>query len=140
MDVIAAAEYARKHALQALVVSQGGELVAQEYDGGFTPESPHPLYSGTKSFWGIAAICAAHDGLLELDETVGNTIVAWQDDPWKRRVTLRMLLSLTSGFGFGGLGSAVPVYDRALAMSLKNEPGSTFTYGGIPLQVFGAVF
>ena len=24
-------------------------------------------------------------------------------------------------------------------MPLKNEPGSTFTYGGIPLQVFGAV-
>jgi CubicO group peptidase (beta-lactamase class C family) len=31
------------------------------------------------------------------------------------------------------------VYDRALAVELKNEPGSTFTYGGIPLQVFGAV-
>jgi CubicO group peptidase (beta-lactamase class C family) len=50
-----------------------------------------------------------------------------------------MLLSLTAGFGFGGLGSAVPTYDRALTMPLKNDPGSTFTYGGIALQVFGAV-
>ena len=30
-------------------------------------------------------------------------------------------------------------YERALATPLKNEPGSRFTYGGIPFQVFGAV-
>ena len=54
-------------------------------------------------------------------------------------VTLRMLLQLTSGIGFGGLGSAVPTYDNALEVPLKNAPGERFTYGGIPLQVFGAV-
>src|SRR5581483_8462716 len=47
---------------------------------------------------------------------------------------------LTAGFGFGGLGASVPTYERALEIPLKNEPGATFTYGGIPLQVFGAVF
>jgi len=139
MDVGAALDYARKHALQALLVSRGGELLAGEYANGFGAASAHPLYSGTKSFWGIAAVCAQADGLLQLDERAGETIPAWDDDPWKRRVTLRMLLSLTSGFGFGGLGSAVPVYERALATPLKNEPGTTFTYGGIPLQVFGAI-
>jgi CubicO group peptidase (beta-lactamase class C family) len=55
-------------------------------------------------------------------------------------VTLRQLLSLTSGIGFGGLGNAVPLYAKALAVTPKVEPGSMFTYGGIPLQVFGAVF
>jgi CubicO group peptidase (beta-lactamase class C family) len=54
-------------------------------------------------------------------------------------VTLRDLLALTSGIGFGGLGNAVPTYERALAAPIKNVPGSTFTYGGVPLQVFGAV-
>jgi CubicO group peptidase (beta-lactamase class C family) len=54
-------------------------------------------------------------------------------------VTLRQLLNLTSGIGFGGLGSAVPTYERALATELKDEPGTRFTYGGIPLQVFGAI-
>ena len=139
MEIAAALEYARRHALEAFVVMRGGDVVAESYGGGFTPEKPHPLYSGTKSFWGVTACCAQSDGLLELDEAVGATIESWRDDPWKRRVTLRMLLSLTSGFGFGGLGSAVPPYARAVAMPLKNEPGSTFTYGGIPLQVFGAV-
>ncbi len=52
---------------------------------------------------------------------------------------MRELLQLTSGIGFGGLGASVPLYDNALAVELKNEPGRVFTYSGIPLQVFGAV-
>jgi CubicO group peptidase (beta-lactamase class C family) len=139
MNYEAAVAYARRHSLQALLVAERGEIRVREYANGFTAQSAHRLYSGTKSFWGVAALYAQRDGLLHLDEPVAQTIEQWQQDPWKRRVTLRMLLSLTSGFGFGGLGSAVPTYDRALALPLRNEPGTTFTYGGIPLQVFGAV-
>ncbi len=134
-----ALEYARKHGLRALVVARGGETLVQEYGDGSSADTAHPLYSGTKSFWGVAALYAQSDGLLSLDEPVATTIESWREDPWKRRVTLRMLLSLTAGFGFGGLGSAVPPYERALAMPLKNEPGTRFTYGGIALQAFGAV-
>jgi CubicO group peptidase (beta-lactamase class C family) len=134
-----AVTYSRTHGEQALVVARGEELLVQAYESGFELSTPHPLYSGTKSFWGVTALYAAVDGLLSLDETVADTIALWCDDPWKRRVTLRMLLSLTAGFGFGGLGASVPTYERALAMPLRDEPGSRFTYGGIPLQVFGAV-
>jgi CubicO group peptidase (beta-lactamase class C family) len=77
--------------------------------------------------------------LLDLDETVATTIPQWSSEAWKARVTLRELLNLTSGFGFGGLGAAVPEYAKALATPLRDEPGTKFTYGGIPLQVFGAV-
>jgi CubicO group peptidase (beta-lactamase class C family) len=139
IEIPAALGYARTHALHAIVIALGDQIVAQEYGDGFDAKKPHLLYSGTKSFWGPAALCAREDGLLELDEAVAATFAEWRDDPWKRRVTLRMLLSLTAGFGFGGLGGAVPEYERALATPLKNEPGSRFTYGGVPFQVFGAV-
>jgi CubicO group peptidase (beta-lactamase class C family) len=139
MNPAAAQEYARKHALHALIVANGSGEPVREFANGFTASAAHPLYSGTKSFWGVAALCAQDDELLALDERVAETIAAWQDDPWKRRVTLRMLLSLTAGLPFGGLGSAVPLYDKALAIPLRDEPGTRFTYGGIPLQVFGAV-
>jgi CubicO group peptidase (beta-lactamase class C family) len=131
--------YARSHGLHAFVIAHGDDLLAQEYGDGFDRLTPHPLYSGTKSFWGVAALYACADGLLTLDEPVAETIDAWRDDAWKRRVTIRMLLSLTAGFGFGGLGASVPTYERALAMPLRDEPGVRFTYGGLPLQVFGAV-
>ncbi len=132
--------YSRTHGMHALVVARGADVLHEEYAGGFDAGRAHPLYSGTKSFWGAAALSARDDGLLELDEPVAQTIPRWRDDPWKRRVTLRMLLSLTAGFGFGGLGASVPTYERALATDLRDEPGSRFTYGGVPLQVFGAVF
>jgi CubicO group peptidase (beta-lactamase class C family) len=135
----AALEYVRRHRLHALVIARGEDVAAQEYGDGFGRDTPHPLYSGTKSFWGVAALSACADGLLALDEPVAETIPAWRADAWRRRITIRMLLSLTSGFGFGGLGVTVPTYERALQMQLRDEPGTHFTYGGIPLQVFGAV-
>ena len=122
-----------------LIVRRNGRTVFERYAEGWDAEKPHALYSGTKSFWGVAAVAAHEDGLLELDEPVARTIASWNGDAWKARVTLRQLLQLTSGIGFGGLGASVPPYEKALAVELKNEPGSVFTYGGIPLQVFGAV-
>ncbi len=77
--------------------------------------------------------------MLTLDEPVGETVAEWKSDARKRRVTLRMLLSLTSGIAFGGLGNAVPTFEAALQKDVRDEPASTFTYGGVPLQVFGAV-
>jgi CubicO group peptidase (beta-lactamase class C family) len=113
---------------QALVVSRAGAIIHESYAGGFDASTPHALYSGTKSFWGIAALEARADGLLDLDERV------------KDGITVRMLLNLTAGYGFGGLGSAVPTFEHALEILPKNAPGTTFTYGGIPLQVFGGFF
>ncbi|HET9095503.1 MAG TPA: serine hydrolase domain-containing protein, partial [Candidatus Baltobacteraceae bacterium] len=128
MQLEAAAAYHARHKPQALLVTRGDETLFERYDGGFSAGEPHALYSGTKSFWGVAAVHAQRERLLSLDEAV-----------W-RGATVRELLSLTAGVPFGGLGSAVPTYEKALAAAQRSAPGSTFTYGGIPLQIFGAVF
>jgi CubicO group peptidase (beta-lactamase class C family) len=139
MDLDAAIAYAEKHDLRALIVARGTDVLLERYGERTKPDAAQPLYSGTKSFWGPAALRAQDDGLLSLDERVAETFRAWSEDPWKRRITLRMLLSLTAGFGFGGLGASVPPYEKALAMVPKSEPGTKFAYGGIQLQIFGAV-
>lgn len=110
----------------------------ERFGEGYDEETPHALYSGTKSFWGVLAVAAESDGLLRLDDRVGETIPSW-DSGEKAAVRLRDLLQLTSGIGFGGLGASVPTYEKALSVDLKDTPGEKFTYGGIPLQVFGAV-
>ncbi|MBV9438628.1 MAG: serine hydrolase, partial [Candidatus Eremiobacteraeota bacterium] len=134
----AAAEYAERHALQVLFALREDRVVFERYAPGWDAGTAHPLYSGTKSFWGVAAVAAQADGILDLDEPVGETFASWSTGE-RAAVTLRMLLQLTSGIGFGGLGAAVPTYDKALEVPLKSPPGARFTYGGIPLQVFGAV-
>jgi CubicO group peptidase (beta-lactamase class C family) len=134
-----AQEYAAKHQPHALVIEHEGRIEVEAYAGGYAAPKPHALYSGTKSFWGVAAIAAAREHLIDLDEPVSRQLPELAHDA-RRAITPRMLLSLTAGYGFGGLGSAVPAYDRALEIPLKNVPGTTFTYGGIALQVFGAYF
>ena len=135
-----AAAYHKRFKPQALLIAQRGKTVHESYDSGFAAKDAHPLFSGTKSFWGIAALTAQSEGLLSLDEHVAQTFPQWNEDLWKRDVTLRHLLTLTAGVPFGGLGASVPVYEKALATQLRSAPGTTFTYGGIPLQIFGAVF
>ncbi|HET9028593.1 MAG TPA: serine hydrolase domain-containing protein [Candidatus Aquilonibacter sp.] len=135
----AALAYAAKHGLQALIVSERGSIAVETYDNGCTQVSPHALYSGAKSFWGTAALCSVEDGLIDLDAPVVSHIPEFKDDI-RRTITPRMLLTMTAGYGFGGLGSAVPTYEKALGIPLKDVPGERFTYSGIPFQVFGAFF
>ncbi|HKU68568.1 MAG TPA: serine hydrolase domain-containing protein [Candidatus Baltobacteraceae bacterium] len=127
MKLDAAAEYHARHKPQALLVRRGGKTLLERYDDGFSEGAAHALYSGTKSFWGVTAVLAQRERLLSLDEP------AW------RGATIRELLALTAGVPFGGLGSAVPTYEKAVATEQRDAPGSTFTYGGIPLQIFGAL-
>ena len=140
MPIEDALAYARKPKLDALLAARGGSIEMELYENGHAVDEPHALYSGTKSFWGVAAIIAERDGIIKLDEPVANALPQWNEDAVKSTITPRMLLQLTAGFGFGGLGNAVPTYERALETPLKTVPGSTFTYGGIPLQIFGAYF
>jgi CubicO group peptidase (beta-lactamase class C family) len=135
----AAITYAERNTLHALLIAVDSEIVASRTGPDWEISRPHALYSGTKSFWGVTAAAAAQDGLLELDELAGATIHEWPPDAPQAAVTIRQLLTLTSGYGFGGLGNAVPTAAQALQIPLKNEPGSVFTYGGIPLQIFGEV-
>ena len=61
-----ALEYSRKHEMHALVCALDGRVIDEAYGEGYDGSTPHALYSGAKSFWGIAGICAARDGLSRI--------------------------------------------------------------------------
>ncbi len=133
-----AAAYAKVHAGDALVVWKEGDIVLERAQNGYDLDDPHYLASGTKSFAGVAALAAVADGVLSLDERVGETISAWQDDPKKSEITVRQLLHLTSGLDPGEAGGA-PTFDKALRAPMLDAPGTTFRYGPTAFQVFGAL-
>jgi CubicO group peptidase (beta-lactamase class C family) len=100
------------------------------------------IYSGTKAFWNLAALAAAQDGILSLDERVADTIPSWRNDPQKSSITIRQLLDFSAGLD--------PVFrlhnddpgDRdaiAIGAPLLASPGRAFIYGPSALQVFHAV-
>lgn len=135
--VRAAAAYSKSQGGKSFLALQNGEVLFEQ-----SANEGHKIFSGTKAFWGLAALAAAEDGLLSLDERVAETIPAWQADPRKARVTIRQLLDFSAGLE--------PVYrlhhdnpgDRdaiALRAPIVASPGSTFIYGPATLQVFHAV-
>jgi CubicO group peptidase (beta-lactamase class C family) len=119
MAIAAALEYPRRRGLHALLVERWGALVLEEYGPGYDSAQPHPLYSGTKSFLGVAAAAAEEDGILSPDDLVAATFPAWQADARKRRVTLRVLLPLASGIG--ALSLKVQASDRGAPLFLPQR-------------------
>lgn len=133
----AAARYLESCNGHALLVYERGRLVFERYFHGHTAETPHLLASGTKSFVGVLAVAAQEDGLLRLDEKLSDTLTEWRSDPAKKDLTIRQLLSLSSGIAGGGIGQ-VPSYREAVATAhVTAPPGQRFLYGPIPYQVFG---
>lgn len=133
-----AADYLKALNGHALLVYHRDELVFEEYFNGWSADQPHRLASGTKSFSGAMLAAAVEDGLLTLDEKVVETIAEWKNDPRKSQVTIRHLLSLTSGIVPGSTREASPSYARSVAIAgAKFWPEQRFQYGPIPYQIFG---
>ncbi|MFY7876949.1 MAG: serine hydrolase, partial [Pirellula sp.] len=92
-----AAAYSHSQKGTGVLVMVQGKVVFEDYAEGWNADKPHLLASGTKSFCGVMAGCAVHDGLLTLDEKVADTLTEWKEDKRKSQVTIRQLLSLCSG-------------------------------------------
>ena len=133
----AAAAYSNSQGGRSFLALENGRVLLEQSAG-----EAHKIYSGTKAFWGLAALAAAEDGLLSLDDRVAETIPAWAADSRKARVTIRQLLDFSSGLA--------PVFrlhnndpgDRdsiAISAPMVANPGSAFIYGPSALQVFHAV-
>lgn len=131
-----AAAYAMEKGGDGLVILENDQIVVEEYANGYIASKPHTLGSGTKSLIGIMAITAVQDRLLKLDEPVANTITEWQKHPLRSKITVRQLLTLTSGISGGKLGE-VPTFAEAIQAPLTLTPGKGFQYGPIPFQIFG---
>jgi len=121
----------------SVLILRDGEVVCEGYAAQGGPDVGSEIWSGTKSFWGLAAAAAVQDGLLSLDEPISDTITEWKSDPAKSRVTIVQLLTLTSGLS-SPPARAMP-FAEAIAGRFTAEPGEVFQYGAAPYQVFGAL-
>lgn len=132
-----AAEYSAGQNGHSFLVAVDGKVIYERYDGGWKPDQPHRLASGTKSFSAALLALAVKDGLISsLDEPVAETIGEWKDDEKLQAVTYRNLLNLSSGLEPGGIGR-VPEYSEVAKLKPVSEPGKKFRYGPNAFQAFG---
>ena len=141
-DLRKAAKYSAAHRGTSFLVIQKGQDAVRGISRESSADTPQRIYSGTKAFWNLAALAAAEDGILDLDERVADTIASWRDDARKSRVTIRQLLDFSCGLA-PGFGLQVNEYGNrdkaAVRLPMVAEPGKAFIYGPAALQVFHQV-
>jgi CubicO group peptidase (beta-lactamase class C family) len=130
--------------IRSLAVSRGGSLVRAEYFNGGGADTPEYVWSVTKSVLALTVGTALDAGCLSsVDQTIGEllgpTLVS---DPGKSAVTLRHLLTMSSGIDFpeaSFYASGPSLYDAwvrapdqvafVMARPLTARPGERFEYG-----------
>ena len=128
----------------SLWVSHNGRDVLTAHYGGYTGATRVPIASASK--WVSALVLArlVERGALRWESTVGEwwpTVAAE-----KRGITLAQLFSHTSGLPgeeTGCIGTALTTLQACAAQILAGPmiaaPGTTFAYGGLSMQVAGAM-
>jgi CubicO group peptidase (beta-lactamase class C family) len=134
----AAAAYSAERRGVSLLVMQDGAILFEDYPGPGDVDQAWELASGTKSFTGILAAAAQADGLLDIDTPCSAVLPEWANDA-RREVTVRHLLSLTSGLVEVGEIARPPTYAAAIGAKVEHAPGQHFQYGPTPFQIFGEI-
>lgn len=138
-DCARAAKYSESKRGVSMLVMQNGRTIFEHYANGGSALGRWPIFSGTKSFWGIAALAAVRDGLFKLEDPVSDTITEWKSDRRKSQITIRELLNQTDGIEGASRLQRPSIRDRnamAIRLPAVAEPGTAFIYGPSHLQIF----
>jgi CubicO group peptidase (beta-lactamase class C family) len=141
-DCANAAKYSESKRGVSLLVMQNGHTVFEHYANGGSANRRWPIFSGTKSFWGIAALAAVSDRFFKLDDAVCDTITEWKSDPRKAQITIRQLLNQTDGIEGASRLHRPSIRNRnamAIRLTIFAQPGTAFIYGPSHLQIFSEV-
>lgn len=125
----------------ALTMTRGNGQEARSVSIGLDPDEPVPVGSARKWLASAAILSLVEEGILELDRPIADWLPLY-DQPYKDRITLRMLLAHTSGMvgrppsGLcSGAGTLAGCVDRLADVPLVSEPGTTFSYSSAGYNV-----
>ncbi|HEY0672783.1 MAG TPA: serine hydrolase domain-containing protein [Longimicrobiales bacterium] len=137
----------------ALAIGRRGQLVRMRGygrlswngdDAAVTDSTLYDIASLTKVVGTTSAVMILVErGLLDLDKPIYNYLTAWPWDGEQGRITLRHLLTHTSGLPAGAdlwtTPGRVEKLERIARMRLANEPGLVTTYSDLGMIVVAAV-
>lgn len=127
------------------LVKQNDKVVFEAYEpGNATRLIPsgggageiYNMYSQTKTLTGLTALLLVKQGKLKLDDKVSQYISEWKSDADKKEITIRALLTLSSG-----IQTSVnsPTDQNATRAIQSPFVGKKFAYGTEPFLVFSVL-
>jgi len=122
------------------MVVRHGRIVGEWYFDDATPQSRYLVYSTSKSFASTAAGLAIYDGKLTLETTVGEVLPDVMPVE-KRQVTVRQLLSMTSGvYKEAKIHDMNDLFTYALYKApMADKPGEKWDYNNTGLAILSPV-
>jgi CubicO group peptidase (beta-lactamase class C family) len=132
--------------LEVLIVQNGQQIYWKQF-GGWPKNSRVPIASATKWYSGAVIMSLVDSGILSLDDRASKFLPYMTGA--KAAITIRQLMSHTSGFG-GEFPAAHPCINdssdtlehcaQALAnVPLRTAPGTAFIYAGADMQIAARV-
>lgn len=130
--------------LHSLTVLRHGNVVAEAAIHPFSRGDQHELFSVSKTFTATAVGLAVADNLLRLDDRLGAILPESLPDsvsPWLADVTVRDLLTMTSGLkvDWGMRGREDNWTEIMMAEPMAAEPGTTFAYDSMSSYLLSAI-
>jgi len=146
----AGANYSKQKGGASVLVMQDGQIIFENYHNGANENTPTQVQSGTKGFFAAVVALAIQEGFVTgYNENVAETITEWQNTalhPGKRQITIRHLVSLTSGLSqdldyIQGENPLAPDIYHYVVNNLKlvSAPGTRFQYGPSHYYAFGVL-
>ena len=121
----------------SVIVVNQGTIVREKYYNDFSYSTEFNTYSVTKSFTSALVGIAIDQGLVG---SVDDSIVSYfpnttfeNDSPEKQNITIKHILTMTSGFDYGVDPTLAPPAEGSVALHVLNspvsrEPGTSWVY------------
>ncbi len=133
-------EHAAAEHSTAIVIVKDGKVAVEAYLEGYDG-SPLVAMSVAKSIASLAVGLLVADGRLSLDTTMGALFPEWKCTDPRSRITVRQLLTHTSGLDPSRADwKKEPIRRHALEAKLVFEPGTRFQYNNGAVDFLSVVF
>ena len=161
-QTISFADWQKATFTDALVVMHKGHIVYERYHNQMRPETPHLLFSLTKSFTGLIVAQLADEGKIDLDAIIPKYVPELADSAWGD-MTLRQAMDMTGAvkyrenytdqtsdvFPYLYSSNLLPapndykgprnIYDFLKTLKKEGEHGAGFVYRTVHSEVLGWV-
>lgn len=146
LDFIEAAEKERPDDMHSFILMRHGQVAAQGWWNPFQPESPHMLFSLSKSFTSTAIGIAQAEGLLNINDKVISFFpdqVPSSPSTNLQAMRIRDLLTMNTGHNLdatGGMRGDTSSWVKGFfSLPVEHKPGTHFVYNSAATFMLSAI-